>query len=465
MEKDYKSISDIDENYVPFNIKDNLRVDDKGHLIKEAPASPQAPLGDTGEDGQLKFEGITPDTNMPATSEALEAKVMETPAPTPATPVQAEVHTEESVAEAERALATDSSAIESETPSSALAAEESAIEAEIDQPSERQMRLATVQRGSGAETIEGVFRQQLKDNPALFGFSGDPQDEEALSSWTQSEARRIAKGNGYLDRPVINKASSFGHNAYVLVPGDRVVGVDEYVDGRLENSYRPLAEEPGAESEARAAAAETEKPEPPIISEQAKIVPTLSPEQERLYVEYKEKYGLSPEIFSRAGIRLENGLDDLEKTKLEYLIAHHTDIEKSLGVITIADALNADYKLIGDYYYQLSPLEGNTMRQSGFLDVMIDKIYPEGFSHIFGLPISAGQISENGDTIRIKGVAPGTDIIVTRSGGELKFRLKAGLGAVWGENGWTRILARDASLNNENIDKALAELASRKKGS
>jgi len=336
-----------------------------------------------------------------------------------------------------------------------------------------QMEQATIQAEKGANSIEGVFIKQLVANPEKFGFDGDLDNKDIVKSWANGEAHRIAMDNGYFDKEtgqgVWMKASSVGHNAYILNGESSEIGVDEYVDGELRESHTSKSNFENGDTDFN------EKVHDPKIidnkpsQEADTILGDTNQEvkiigQKEILDQYQKNFGIGSSELKQVNIDPSDGFSESESEKIKYLINHHADLQKSIGVVKIAEDLNVSRDIVNEYYYQLDSLSGNTLRQDGLLDVLRNKNYMQGFSKIFNLSIPENDFVIKDGLTKIKNVYPNFDIVIKNNAGEVKFGIDGPMAWNWGAGGRSWFLKVDAELTNENIDKAIAEMKKMAKG-
>ncbi len=329
----------------------------------------------------------------------------------------------------------------------------------------KQIETATIQSGSGNNSVEGVFIKQLMNNPKDFGFTGDTESIEKVRAWANGEAHRIASDNGYFDKKtgqgVWMKSSSIGHNAYVLNNNDGKIGVDEYLNGELHERHAPGENFEDGNIEANEKIHDPQTETISKITEQNTVSEPLSLEQKTFLSDYAEA-GVTEKDLFEVGIDVRNEVSEAEGWKNTYFrdsLEDGMQKEKIMEIIQMADKMDTnDFASVREYYYQLNDLSGNSLRQNGLLDVLKDKNYRQGFSKVFNLNIVEGRfIVENGIS-KIKDVYPNFDIAIKNDGGTIKFGIDGPMGWNWGANGRSFFFKADAGLTNHNINKAIAEI-------
>ncbi len=364
--------------------------------------------------------------------------------------------------------------------------------------SDEQFQLATIQSEAGRNSIEGVFIEQLMDDPESFG-GGEFDDETAKRKWAGEMAHRIAEKTGYVKNTV--ESAGYGeentmrevrvkmgnHNySYVLQEIDGKFGVGEYVDGEL-REFNP--EGTNFEDQkidineeiynSKIVNAQGEKVVANKISDSEKIHQTSTENNVDREVEretalgtlrvvldsYKRDFGIGDSELKQIGILdYSDGFTDYESQKVQYLRMHHAEMEKSIEIVNMAEALKTDFDWVGDYYYQLNNLadevnkQEGLVRQEGLIDVLKDKKHRLGFSKIFNLNIPEGKMEIENGLSRIKDVRPGLDIVVHIEGGVVKFGIDGPAGENWGAGGRSLFFKPDAKLTSKNIEEALLEI-------
>ncbi len=361
------------------------------------------------------------------------------------------------------------------------------------------LQLATIQSGSGNNSIEGVFIKQLMYDPREFGFAGDIDDRDKVRNWAETQAHRIAMANGYFDaktgQGVRLRASSIDHNAYILKNIKGKIGVDEYINNELRESHLPGIDFEGEEIETNEYIHSRQVAHNNLINEDTHIGQTESQsdnsirlknqtveyqDQNKLIVKeyegvnkqidnggaksfeeqlsilssYEKQFGIEQDHLRQVGIDIRDGFSDEENEKLKYLINHHGNLKKSISIINMADDLHIDYEVVQEYYEQLKGLQKHTSRQEGLISFL--KIGGEkrlGLSKIFGVKIPEGGLEVKENKYIIKNFRKGVNIIVQNDGGDIKFGVSGNV--KWGIKGIFSLKEPTKALNNSNIDEAL----------
>ncbi len=82
-------------------------------------------------------------------------------------------------------------------------------------PSDAQLALAFVAKGSG-KSVEWALIRQLVADPGSWGFSGDRNDKEAVKQWAGHRAAVLAIKGGYVDWKFGGEVRTYGGVSYVL---------------------------------------------------------------------------------------------------------------------------------------------------------------------------------------------------------------------------------------------------------
>ncbi|PLX27118.1 hypothetical protein C0583_04790 [Candidatus Parcubacteria bacterium] len=317
---------------------------------------------------------------------------------------------------------------------------------------EEQLRLATIHAGAGSNSVEGVIIKQLVDDPKEFGFNGDLNDQTEIKRWAGSQAHRIAIDNKYFDpqtgQGVRLKASSIDTNAYIIKnEGGRIV-VQEYVNGELRenaselNTNEYLHQNKPTESNIRAGSLENQSKatEKYFLDEVTK--------------HSLERYGFDDEALEKIDIDTSEALDEKSIEKINFVISHNYDTDKSIEIINNAQVFNLDLASSEDYYTQLHAFEGNSRAQQGVIEILENKNYKDGLQMLFGT--EAGDLFRYGEgEYGLKEIAPGYDMVLKNDGGILSFGLDGPFGKNYTRGGWTLLFDPNIELNQENLNKVM----------
>ncbi len=272
-------------------------------------------------------------------------------------------------------------------------------------------------------------------------MSEDSEKEPALSSDLVEKKYEVYRNLYKLDKTTLNQAGVY------------------LEDGMSEEESRKIAQMRGRVE--HAPSQNTIRPETAPARDQVqefvsgRAAPVAESLQTDRFSALKEKYNISDELLEKAGI---SGRDEEAEKGLALLIKHQGNQEQAIEVVKLSKELGQEPQALWDYYFQLKDLSGQPDRQLGLLEVLNRGNNKEGYALVFGINILDEKINIEGNKVTIKDVAPGYDIVAVNEAKEIKFGVKGPLGKNWTADGQSAFMRVDIPLDNEHIDRALAEI-------